>query len=114
MNKFISALYYVGASMILVGAGTYITKWTPAPYIYVVGAGLFALAQINSPYRGTNVNIKRLRRQQIIGSIALVLAGIFMFVTQGNEWIACLTIAAVLELYTAYRIPQEERKEKEI
>ncbi|KAA6316673.1 hypothetical protein EZS27_033051, partial [termite gut metagenome] len=37
-------------------------------------------------------------------------AGVFMFVTQGNEWIACLTVAAVLELYTAYRIPQEDRK----
>ena len=30
-----------------------------------------------------------------------------MFTTRGNEWIACLTIAAVLELYTAFRIPPE-------
>ena len=35
-----------------------------------------------------------------------------MFTTRGNEWIACLTIAAVLELYTAFRIPQEEAKEE--
>jgi len=35
-----------------------------------------------------------------------------MFTTRGNEWIACLTIAAILELYTAFRIPQEEEKEK--
>lgn len=35
-----------------------------------------------------------------------------MFTTRGNEWIACLTIAAILELYTAFRIPQEEEKKK--
>lgn len=111
MNKFIPVLYFTGALMILVGAGVYITGWPFAPYIYTVGAGLFALAQINSPYQGTNKNIKRLRRQQIFGAFALVLTGAFMFTTHGNEWIACLTIAAILELYTAFRIPQEERKE---
>ena len=30
----------------------------------------------------------------------------------GRRNIACLTIAAVLELYTAFRIPQEEAKEE--
>ena len=39
-----------------------------------------------------------------------ILNGAFMFTTHGNEWIACLTIAAILELYTAFRIPQEEAK----
>ena len=29
-----------------------------------------------------------------------------------NEWILCLTIAAILELYTAFRIPNEMEKEK--
>ena len=38
--------------------------------------------------------------------------GAFMFTTRGNEWIACLTVAAILELYTAFRIPQEEEKER--
>ncbi len=33
------------------------------------------------------------------------------FFTHGNEWIVCLTVAAILELYTAIRIPQEEAKE---
>jgi hypothetical protein len=28
----------------------------------------------------------------------------------GNEWMLNLTIAAVIELYTAFRIPQEEGK----
>ena len=35
-----------------------------------------------------------------------------MLVWHRNEWIVGLTIAAVLELYTAFRIPQEEAKEQ--
>lgn len=34
-----------------------------------------------------------------------------MFTMNRNEWIVCLSIAAVLELYTAFRIPQELDKE---
>ena len=31
----------------------------------------------------------------------------------GNEWIVSLTIAAVIELFTSIRLPQEEEKEKQ-
>lgn len=110
MKQLIPVLFIVGAVMVLVGAAVFITGWIYAPYIYTIGAGFVALAQINSPVKGSGKILRRLRIQQIFGAIALVLAGAFMFTTHGNEWIACLTIAAVLELYTAYRIPQEENK----
>ena len=85
--------------------------WEPAPYVYTIGATMVALAQINSPSKSNRANVKRLRRQQIFGALLLVLTGAFMFFTYGNEWIVCLTVAAILELYTAIRIPQEEAKE---
>ena len=107
MKQLIPALFAVGALMALVGAAVFITGWVYAPYI---GAGFVALAQINTPVRGKSKTLKRLRIQQIFGAIALVLTGAFMFFTRGNDWIACLTIAAILELYTAFRIPQEEAK----
>jgi len=112
MKQLIPALYVVGAIMALIGAAVHITGWLYAPYIYTIGATLFALAQINSPYHGDNRIIKRLRRQQIFGALFLILAGAFMFFTNKNEWIVILTIGAVLELYTSFRIPQEENKEK--
>ena len=93
-------------------AAVFITGWAYAPYIYTVGAGFIALAQVNTPIKGKSKTLKRLRIQQIFGALALILTGAFMFTTRGNEWIACLTIAAILELYTAFRIPQEEEKEK--
>ena len=52
-----------------------------------------------------------IEEQQIFGAIALVFAGVLMFTMNRNEWIVCLSIAAILELYTAFRIPQELDKE---
>ena len=54
----------------------------------------------------------RLRRQQMLGAALLVLAGVMMLIWHRNEWVLCLTIAAVLELYTAFRIPQEMKNEE--
>ncbi len=96
----------------LAGAALQITRWEAASYLYSAGAVLFACVQIVSGrYEGPNVVIRRLRRQQIFGALALVLAGVLMFTTRHNEWMVCLCIAAVLELYTAFRLPQELEKE---
>ena len=62
-------------------------------------------------YEGGNLVVRRLRRQQILGAVLLVFTGVLMFVTKHNEWVLSLTIAAILELYTAYRIPSELEKE---
>ena len=63
-------------------------------------------------YEGKNLIVRRLRRQQILGAVLLVFAGVLMFVPKHNEWVLCLTVAAILELYTAFRIPSELEKEK--
>ncbi len=114
MKQLVPALFTAGAIMALTGAAVFITGWIYAPYIYTIGAGFIALAQVNTPVKGKSKILKRLRIQQIFGALALILTGAFMFTTRGNEWIACLTVAAVLELYTAFRIPQEEEKGKVI
>ena len=111
IEELIPALFAVGAVMLLAGAAVYITGWPLSPYIYTIGATMVALAQINSPSKCKSPTVKRLRRQQIFGALLLVLTGAFMLFTRGNEWIVSLTIAAILELYTSIRIPQEEAKE---
>ena len=99
MKQLVPALFGVGAVMALTGAAVFITGWIYAPYIYTIGAGFIALAQVNTPVKGKSKTLKRLRVQQIFGALALILTGAFMFTTRGNEWIACLTVAAILELY---------------
>ena len=100
-----------GAGLLLVGAMLQITRWELAPVLYTIGAVLFAYVQVMSRYEGKNLIVRRLRRQQILAAVLLVFAGVLMFVTRHNEWVLCLTIAAILELYTAFRIPSELEKE---
>lgn len=101
----------VGAVVLFIGLVLQFVKLEWAPYIYLLGACLFAYVQLISEYKGSNVVIRRLRRQQILGAMLLVLTGVVMLLWKRNEWIVCLTVSAVLELYTAFRIPQEEAKE---
>ena len=53
----------------------------------------------------------KLNVPQVLGAVMLMLTGVAMFVCKYNEWIVSLLIACLLELYTAFRIPQELEKE---
>lgn len=111
MKKLYSIIFQVGALLLLVGAASYITHWVLSPYIYIVGAAAVAIAQTQSVYDKKNIVLKRLYRQQLFGGLFLFIAGVLMFtLPRGNEWMLALTIGTVLELYTSFRIPQEEKK----
>lgn len=112
MKKWDVRMSVVGGVLLLIGAVMQITGWVLSPYLYIIGALLFAYVQTKYGYDGTNFVIKRLRNQQLLAAMLLVVAGVLMFVLEHNEWIVCLTIAAVIELYTSFRIPQEEEKER--
>ena len=112
MKKLIPAFFAVGSVMSLAGAVAYITRWPLAPYIFLIGSILVAIAQILPPSPVSNVNIRRLRRQQALGALLLVATGPLMILLHGNEWIVSLTLAAVIELFTSIRLPQEEEKER--
>lgn len=112
MKKGYTIIQMVGAVLLLVGAMLQITRWELSPILYTVGAVMFAYVQVMSRYEGKNLIVRRLRRQQILGAVLLVFAGVLMFVTRHNEWVLCLSVAAVLQLYTAFRIPTELEKEK--
>lgn len=111
MSKIYPVVQGVGAVLLLVGAMLQITRWELSPYIYTLGAVMFAYVQVMSRYEGKNLIVRRLRRQQVLGAVLLVFAGVLMLVTRHNEWILCLSVAAVLQLYTAFRIPSELEKE---
>jgi hypothetical protein len=109
MKKYQSLIFVIGAVLLLTGAASYITRWNLSPYLYSAGALVVAVIQILNRYQGKDLIVKRLYRQQIFGALFLVVTGVLMFtLPHGNEWMLTLTIAAVLELYTAFRLPQEE------
>ena len=113
MKKVHQVIQVLGAVLLLVGAMLQITRWEVSPYLYTIGAVMFAYVQVVvCRYEGKNLIVRRLRRQQILGAVLLVFAGVLMFVTRHNEWILCLSAAAVIQLYTAFRIPSEMEKDK--
>lgn len=113
MKTLIPAFFVVGAVMSLGSAVAYVTHWTLAPYFFIVGSLLVAVAQIFAPSEVDSANVRRLRRQQALGALMLVLTGPLMIFLHNNEWIVSLTIAAVIELFTSIRLPQEEEKAKQ-
>ena len=119
LNSIQTWIFRIGGILILLGAMLNPISSTPAPYVYSVGALMFASMQMAASYEGTNFVIRRLRRQQIIGALLLVLSGAAMFANnyhveylRHNEWMVIMLIAAILELYTSFRIPTELEKEK--
>lgn len=111
MNKRIqSYIYIVGGISLVLGAALYITGWAVAPVLYIVGSLLFGAMQVMDRYRGDGFVLRRLSRQQLLGAAMLVVAGVVMVTCEHNEWILCLLVGCILELYTAFRIPQEMKK----
>lgn len=118
LNKMQNAVFMAGAVLLLAGAAAYPTGWLYAFHLYAVGACAFAAMQLLAGYDGDNLVIRRLRRQQILGALLLVVTACFMAMrtfnfgfARGHEWLVCLAVACVLELYTAFRIPSELEKE---
>lgn len=129
----------IGGVLLLVGAMAMITGWDFAPYIYLLGSVMFASAQMSDRYDGDDMILKRLRLQQVLGSILLVITGFLMFsdnyhqqlmfnnsmndtlrafllsLTAKNSWIVTLCIATLFELYSSFRIDarNKELEEKE-
>ena len=112
MKKIQQTIYIIGGILLVVGAALYITQWAWAPYMYIIGSFMFGAMQMLDRYTGKNFILRRLRRQQLVGAIALMLAGVLMLASNHNEWILCLLVGCIFELYTAFRIPQELEKEQ--
>ena len=112
MKKIQQIIYILGGILLVAGAALYITQWAWAPYMYIIGSFMFGAMQMLDRYNGKNPILRRLRRQQLLGAIALMLTGVLMLTCKHNEWILCMLVGCLVELYTAFRIPQEYEKEQ--
>ena len=108
LSRLQSLAFTLGGLLLLVGA---LLPMVPslsdfAPYVFCAGALLFGTLQLVQRYEGRNVTVRRLRRQQMLVTAFRLLP------LRGGEWKVALAIAAVLELYTAFRLPAELGKEE--
>ena len=111
MNNLVKFFNFAGAALLLFGAVSRLFLQDIYSYIYIVGAVLFAVTQFLLRPRGKSVALRRLVIQQQLAGILFIAAGVLMFTHTRNEWMVVLTCGALTELYTAFRIPQEEEKE---
>ena len=127
-NRLIESFTRVGGVLLLLGAAVYITGWSYAPYFYLAGALIFASGQFADRYTGDDKIVKRLRFQQVLGAVFLLLTALLMFaepihnhilsttsmsptlrsflldLTRRNNWIVTLSIGAIFELYSSFRL----------
>ncbi|CCY15340.1 putative uncharacterized protein [Prevotella sp. CAG:755] len=121
-GKLKDLIYGVGGLLLAAGAFIYsIPALTPiSPYVYSVGAVCFASMQMLSRYDGRNLVLRRLRRQQLFSAVLLLLVAPLMFMNvlrvgplRGDTWIVLLTIAAIYQVYTSFRIASELQRDSE-
>ncbi len=127
-NRLIESFTRVGGVLLLLGAAVYITGWSYAPYFYLAGSLIFASGQFADRYTGDDKIVKRLRFQQVLGAVFLLLTALLMFaepihnhilsttsmpptlrsflldLTRRNNWIVTLSIGAIFELYSSFRL----------
>lgn len=136
-NRLIESFTIVGGVLLIAGAAVYITGWEYSPYFYLVGSLMFASGQFADRYTGNDPIVKRLRFQQVMGTVFLLLTAALMFsaplhnrllsdmdaggklrsflleLTRKNNWIVTLSIGAVFELYSAFRLDRISKKDIE-
>jgi TRAP-type uncharacterized transport system fused permease subunit len=94
-------LFNFSGLLLLTGALLYMTKLPFTPYLFALGAAGIAVCHLTSPVKHLSVRFRRLQMFNVIAGLLMVVASVFMFKRE-NEWILCLTIAAILQLYTTF------------
>lgn len=120
LTPFQNIIFQLGGLLLIAGA---IFPLVPAlnlyaPFVFLAGTLMYSTMQLLQRYDGTNFIIRRLRRQQIFSAfLLLIAAGLLLMkhfnvgIFRGEEWKMVLVIAAILQLYAAFRIPHELNKE---
>ena len=116
-------LFICGAVLMLIGAGMSLLRWDAAPWLFAAGALAYTSMQMLQRYEGRNFTVRRLRRIMLFSDFLLLLTAVLMFVSRWpqlggldwltyvnyvhNNWVITLLLAAILQLYTTYRIDKE-------
>ena len=107
MKKIRTILFVVSACLVLAGAALYLTQWTVAPYLFAVGAAGIAVNYLTTPVGDLDFRGRRLHRFNVMAGFLMVVDSGFQF-NGRKEWVICLFIAAILQLYTAFVSPKKE------
>lgn len=107
MNERLRTIVYnFSALLVLVAAILQFSKWSFAPYLFALGTAGVAICYLTAPYKMLDFRRRRLHRFNIIASFLMIFSSALMFKNK-TEWILCLFIAAIFQLYTAFVTPKK-------
>jgi hypothetical protein len=107
MNQPVRTLIFnFSGFFLLIGAVLYLTELAFAPWLFAFGAAGIAVCHLTAPVKHLSFRLRRLQTFNVIAGLLMVVSSVFMFKRQ-NEWILCLTIAAILQLYTVFIVKKE-------
>lgn len=125
-KKILTNIANAGELLVVIGASLWITRLAFTEYIFTLGAVLFVACLLMERHEDTgNTTLKRLYVQRILGGAMLIVsASLMLFHSQLNglvvsdymvrvtpaAWLVPFMIFAVIEIYTAFRIPAEQKK----
>lgn len=88
--------------------------WVGTSYMYAVGAAGTIIARILDRYKGNSVRVRRLHRMEIVSALCYGVSAFLLFWAETEtDWLAFLTVGAVLQVYTSFMIPYAEKQEKQ-
>jgi hypothetical protein len=102
-----TVIYTISAVLLLAGAILYNFQVDIAPYLFAIGAAGITVCYLTVSVKHMGLRQKRLHKYNIMAGLLTVFASALMF-SDRKEWLICLTVAAIFQLYTAFVTPKEE------
>ena len=100
-SKIRSAIFCLSYTLVVIGAMLYLSKWGFAPYLFAVGSAGVAVSYLSVRVDNMEFRQKRLHRFNGVAGLLMIVSSGLMFNSR-TEWILCLFIAAIFQLYSAF------------
>ena len=102
-------LFVVAGIFTLAGAIFHISSihWDYTPYLYSIGTAGIAVTYLTNSFQDKSTREKRLQLFLVVAGLLLVISSYLMF-HNNQEWIICVLISAILQLYVAFMMPKSQ------
>lgn len=109
-SKVRNVIFGLSYALVIAGAMLYLTRWGFAPYLFAVGSAGVAVSYLSVRTDSMEFRQKRLHRFNVLAGVLMIVSSGLMFNSR-TEWILCLFIAAIFQLYSAFAGGAGEKKE---
>lgn len=114
-SKVFANLEMVGETLVVLASAMWIMRAEWIPYVFAIGAILFAVGRFAQPNNSKDITLRRLFSQRRLGAVLLIVSAALMFVKGTmylaygvylfpSSWLIFFAVFVVVEVYTTIRI----------